>query len=31
MSGGRVIFDGAPADLGHDMLKQIYGGENWLQ
>jgi phosphonate transport system ATP-binding protein len=31
MSGGRVIFDGPPADLGQDMLKQIYGGENWLQ
>ncbi len=31
MSGGRVIFDGPPAELGHDMLKQIYGGENWLQ
>jgi len=31
MSGGRVIFDGPPSDLGHDMLKQIYGGENWLQ
>jgi phosphonate transport system ATP-binding protein len=31
MSGGRVIFDGPPATLGHDMLKQIYGGESWLQ
>jgi phosphonate transport system ATP-binding protein len=31
MSGGRVIFDGVPSALGHDMLKQIYGGENWLQ
>ena len=31
MSGGRVIFDGPPGGLGHDMLKQIYGGESWLQ
>jgi phosphonate transport system ATP-binding protein len=31
MSDGRVIFDGAPDTLGQDMLKQIYGGENWLQ
>ncbi len=31
MSGGRVIFDGAPAYLTDDILKQIYGGERWLQ
>ena len=31
MSDGRVIFDGAPAQLTDDILKQIYGGENWLQ
>jgi phosphonate transport system ATP-binding protein len=31
MSGGRVVFDGPPAALSDDVLKQIYGGENWLQ
>ena len=31
MSGGRVIFDGPPANLSDDILKQIYGGEDWLQ
>src|SRR5437773_3194848 len=31
MSGGRVVFDGAPAGLSDAMLKQIYGGEDWLQ
>ncbi len=31
MSGGRVIFDGAPIYLTDDILKQIYGGEAWLQ
>ncbi len=31
MSGGRVIFDGAPAYLTDQILKQIYGGEKWLQ
>jgi phosphonate transport system ATP-binding protein len=31
MSGGRVVFDGAPAGLSDSMLKQIYGGEDWLQ
>jgi phosphonate transport system ATP-binding protein len=30
MSGGRVVFDGAPAGLSDAMLKQIYGGEDWL-
>jgi phosphonate transport system ATP-binding protein len=30
MSGGRVVFDGPPADLGDDVLKTIYGGEGWL-
>jgi phosphonate transport system ATP-binding protein len=30
MSGGRVVFDGAPAGLSDSMLKQIYGGEDWL-
>ena len=31
MAGGRVIYDGAPAGLSDDMLRQIYGGESWLQ
>ena len=30
MSGGRIVFDGPPAKLGDDVLKQIYGGEGWL-
>ena len=31
MSGGRIVFDGAPAKLSDDILKQIYGGEDWLE
>jgi phosphonate transport system ATP-binding protein len=31
MSGGRIIFDGSAGELSDDMLKQIYGGEDWLQ
>ena len=31
MSGGRVIFDGPPANLSDEILKQIYGGADWLQ
>ena len=31
MSGGRVVFDGAPTKLDDSMLKEIYGGEDWLQ
>jgi phosphonate transport system ATP-binding protein len=31
MSGGRVVFDGPPDRLSDDMLKTIYGGEDWLQ
>jgi len=31
MSGGRVVFDGTPAALSDDVLKQIYGGEEWLR
>ncbi|MEO5763902.1 MAG: phosphonate ABC transporter ATP-binding protein [Casimicrobiaceae bacterium] len=30
MSGGRIVFDGPPAQLDDDILKQIYGGEGWL-
>ncbi len=31
MSDGRIVFDGAPGTLSDDVLKQIYGGEAWLQ
>jgi len=31
MTGGRVVFDGLPSRLTDDHLKQIYGGEGWLQ
>jgi phosphonate transport system ATP-binding protein len=30
MSEGRVVYDGSPQGLGDDMLKTIYGGEDWL-
>jgi phosphonate transport system ATP-binding protein len=30
MSGGRIVFDGPPQGLSDSMLKQIYGGEDWL-
>lgn len=30
MSGGKIIYDGAPEGLSDDYLKQIYGGEDWL-
>ncbi len=31
MSGGRIIFDGSPGTLSDAILKQIYGGEDWLE
>jgi phosphonate transport system ATP-binding protein len=31
MSGGQVVFDGPPDRLSDRTLKQIYGGEDWLQ
>jgi phosphonate transport system ATP-binding protein len=31
MTGGRIVFDGAPIYLTDGILKQIYGGEDWLQ
>src|ERR1700692_343595 len=31
MSGGRVVYDGAPQALTEARLKQIYGGENWME
>jgi phosphonate transport system ATP-binding protein len=30
MSGGLVVYDGAPDGLDADTLKKIYGGEDWL-
>jgi len=30
MSGGRIVFDGSAAELSDEMLKTIYGGEDWL-
>ena len=30
MAGGSVVYDGPPAGLSDDNLKQIYGGQNWL-
>lgn len=30
MSGGNVVYDGDAAGLSDTMLKQIYGGEDWL-
>ena len=31
MTGGKVVFDGSPAELTDENLKQIYGGENWIE
>ncbi len=31
MSGGAVVYDGAPSGLNDTHLKSIYGGEDWLQ
>jgi phosphonate transport system ATP-binding protein len=31
MSGGSVVYDGAPAGLSTQILQSIYGGEEWLQ
>lgn len=30
MTGGEVVYDGAPEGLRHDHLKHIYGGEDFL-
>ena len=30
MAGGRIVYDGAPQELRDDVLRQIYGGEDWL-
>jgi phosphonate transport system ATP-binding protein len=31
MSGGKIVYDGPPQYLTDDVLKSIYGGEEWLQ
>lgn len=31
LSGGAVVFDGATQALTDEHLKQIYGGESWLE
>jgi len=31
MTGGSVVYDGPPEGLTDEHLKQIYGGENWLE
>jgi phosphonate transport system ATP-binding protein len=31
MSGGLVVYDGPPQQLTDAHLKQIYGGENWME
>jgi phosphonate transport system ATP-binding protein len=31
MSGGQVVYDGPPQALTEGYLKQIYGGENWME
>ncbi len=30
MSGGLVVYDGAPSGLSGEVLQKIYGGEDWL-
>jgi phosphonate transport system ATP-binding protein len=30
MTGGKVVFNGTPAELTDAHLKEIYGGEDWL-
>ncbi len=31
MSGGTIVYDGAPTGLSDGILKTIYGGEGWLR
>jgi phosphonate transport system ATP-binding protein len=31
MTGGRVVYDGPPEALTEENLKQIYGGQDWLE
>jgi phosphonate transport system ATP-binding protein len=30
MTGGKVVFDGPPAELSDAVLQQIYGGSGWI-
>jgi phosphonate transport system ATP-binding protein len=30
MSGGRIVYDGSPDGLTDEHLRQIYGGQDWL-
>ena len=30
MSGGRIVYDGTPDGLTDEHLRQIYGGQDWL-
>ncbi|MEN8199146.1 MAG: phosphonate ABC transporter ATP-binding protein [Thermodesulfobacteriota bacterium] len=31
LSKGGIVFDGTPAEMTRENLKEIYGGEDWLQ
>jgi phosphonate transport system ATP-binding protein len=31
MTGGRVVYDGTPEGITEEHLKEIYGGEDWLE
>jgi phosphonate transport system ATP-binding protein len=31
MAGGKIVYDGPSQYVTDDVLKSIYGGENWLQ
>jgi phosphonate transport system ATP-binding protein len=31
MARGSIVFDGPPDELADEHLKDIYGGEGWLQ
>jgi phosphonate transport system ATP-binding protein len=31
MAGGCIVFDGPAGKLSEDVLREIYGGESWLQ
>lgn len=31
MTGGRIVYNGSPDGLTDEDLKQIYGGEDWLE
>jgi phosphonate transport system ATP-binding protein len=31
LSKGGIVYDGPPAELSNEHLKEIYGGEEWLQ